>query len=172
MSLNFTPEGLLHPVGHFNFYVFAALCLHPSVLQPRPPPAIFQLLLQTKAVAPIDPWASLAWRLGGPWVAQAWPKGHPIPDPIPTHQAEGRKHLPALPSHAFSMPVLDRFHSQIIGLPENLPYPSPYPLCTPNFTQGHPSHPKSAEGRNALRGLTAECRWLNAKFSKINVINP
>ena len=49
-----------------------------------PHPAFFQLLLQTKHFLGIDPWVSLATRLGGPWVTLGSPKGHPIPDPIPS----------------------------------------------------------------------------------------
>ena len=34
------------------------------------PPVIFLPLLQTKPLVPFDPRETLAWRLGGPWVAQ------------------------------------------------------------------------------------------------------
>jgi len=50
---------------------------------PTPHPAFFQLLLQTKHFHTIDPWVSLASRLGGPWATLGPPRGHPIPDPIP-----------------------------------------------------------------------------------------
>ena len=51
--------------------------------QPHPRPALFQLLLQTKALTPINAWATLACPLGDPWVTQGSPRRHPIPDPIP-----------------------------------------------------------------------------------------
>jgi hypothetical protein len=46
------------------------------------PPGLFPLLLQTKACAPINAWASLAWPLGDAWATLGPPKRHPIPDPI------------------------------------------------------------------------------------------
>ena len=46
-------------------------------------PAISSSLLQTKHFISIDPWASLARRLGDPCETLGSPKGHPIPDPIP-----------------------------------------------------------------------------------------
>ena len=46
------------------------------------PPGIFPLLLQTKALPPMHPWATLAWPLGDAWVALGWPKGHPNPIPV------------------------------------------------------------------------------------------
>jgi hypothetical protein len=48
-----------------------------------PPPGIFPTCVANKALAQIDPCATLGRRLGGPWATLGPPKGHPIPDPIP-----------------------------------------------------------------------------------------
>jgi len=47
------------------------------------PTLFFELLLQTKALTPIDARVAPAWPLGDAWVALGWPKGHPIPIPNP-----------------------------------------------------------------------------------------
>jgi hypothetical protein len=49
-------------------------------------PLIFLPLVANKALPQFDPRASLAPRLGGPWVAQGWPRGHPNPVPSPSRQ--------------------------------------------------------------------------------------
>jgi hypothetical protein len=59
-------------------------------------------LLQTKVLTPIDPWASLAWRLGGPCVALAWPKGGPNPIPI---GRGSQPRTPQVPSTKYQLPV-------------------------------------------------------------------
>src|SRR5690348_2073635 len=53
-----------------------------------PVPPHFLPLVANKALPQFDPRASLAPRLGGPWVAQGWPRGHPnpVPNPIPSRQ--------------------------------------------------------------------------------------
>src|SRR5579864_3161421 len=69
--------------------IFVALCL---LLQPRPPtpPPIFQLLLQTKDFRQ----STLGWPLRGPWVTLGWPKGHPIPIPVPNPIGRGSQNPP------------------------------------------------------------------------------
>jgi hypothetical protein len=61
-------------------------------LFPPTPPPIFLFLLQTKHLSPIDARTTLGWPLRGPWVALGWPKGGPIPNPIPT--GRGSQRLP------------------------------------------------------------------------------
>jgi hypothetical protein len=73
----------------------AALCLHPYVLHPGPTP-LFNFLLQTKAVAPFDPWASLASRLDGPWATLGPPQGPP--NPKPNKAAQRETEAPAKPA--------------------------------------------------------------------------
>src|SRR5579859_5295578 len=77
-----------------HFSMLASVVVNASVMKnPRAhpsPPGLFQLLLQTKHLLHSTLGASLAWRLGGPWATLGPPKGHPIPNPIPSRQ-EGRK---------------------------------------------------------------------------------
>ena len=54
--------------------------------------------------------------------------------------------------------------------------PPPAPLCTPNFTQGHPIHPRigrgSQTGSKCQPWLNADCRVLTANFQRSSTIYP
>ena len=52
----------------------------------RTPPGLFSTFVANKSTYPIDPWVALAWPLGHPWV----PLGHPRATQTQSQSAEGR----------------------------------------------------------------------------------
>jgi hypothetical protein len=63
------------------------------------PPPIFKVVLQTKHFRN----STLGRPLRGAWVALGWPKGHPIPNPIPVSRGS-QPGSPQVPSTKYQLP--------------------------------------------------------------------
>jgi hypothetical protein len=71
----------------FNFGNYPILAI--SAIFSGAPSPHFLAFVANKALIQFDAWATLAWRLGGPWVAQGWPLGDPNPNPNPIPVGRG-----------------------------------------------------------------------------------